>query len=395
MKKIFLYYLCISIILLYVQGCGVDTQSGNHDENDGDSFTFENNDLVLNITRVGGMLTGFYLKEKPVNPFSWMVSIDQMPENNRPHVFAGHFLCTGRWGEPSEGEKQAGIPHNGEVNTTRWEITDSSATIEGNQRVIMTCETAIEKLDVQREILLPQKGGFFIVKEAFTNNLPIGRPVNFVQHGTIAPPFLDEYTIINTNATSGFDQRDAIAGINENYFQWPDAILTDGQRVNLSNTNIPEGFVTTHIFPEQQNIGWVTAYNVKENILFGYVFKTEDYPWFNFWHHTVNGSPYVKGLEFGTTGIGKPYHELLLKDSRFMNKNSFTYIDAAEVISKTWLCFQILPDKPIGQVAQIQLTDKLYIHTLEVDGLPGKTIHLELGAELLSFFHNSPVSLAQ
>jgi hypothetical protein len=71
----------------------------------------------------------------------------------------------------------------------------------------MNYKAPIEQIDVLRNIYIPEQGTYFLVKEWFSNQLPIGRVHNVVQHSTIAAPFLTEETIINTNATLGFDQR--------------------------------------------------------------------------------------------------------------------------------------------------------------------------------------------
>ena len=300
-------------------------------------LTLENEHLTLGIEIQGGMYTNLELKNKPLNPFSWKATPEQMPENNLPHVFKGHFLCAGRWGAPSPGEMAAGIPHNGEVNTQIWkhEVIE----LDNARKIVMHCATPLEKLDVVREIVMPEHGNYFSVKETFKNNLNIGRVSNIVQHGTIAAPFLTESTIINTNAIRGFDQRSKYDKLEEESFVWPEGKLSDGSVVDLRKVTHDKGFVTTHIF--EDSIGWITALNPDENILMGYVWKTADYPWLNVWHMNKDGKPFVQGLEFGTTGLGQPYELLVEKNVTFFGRNSFEYIDAGEEITKSWICFMI------------------------------------------------------
>jgi hypothetical protein len=349
-----LFLLCTNLLVL--------AGSSGHSASDADSstsangeFVFENSDVVLNISREGGMFTGFILKEKPLNPFGWQLTPEQMPENNRPHVFKGHFLCTGRWGEPSPGEKAFGIPHNGEVNTVAWQLVQNGLLADGNREVVMECVAPIERLDVRRTIWLPEQGSCFVVKEAFTNHLPVGRPCNFVQHATVFAPFLDDNMMVHTNATTGFDQRTSPIMAQDSSFVWPHATLASGNKVDLRHLLTPEGFVTSHVFPVSDSIGWVTAYNPREHILLGYVFKTKDYPWLNYWHHAVDGQPHVRGLEFGTTGIGKPYETLLMNELFFFGQPSYQYVDAGEAVEKSWLCFQLVVDPGLSSVEAIEL----------------------------------------
>jgi hypothetical protein len=352
MKSIFIYILLV--LILTILNCQSDVTSKN-EVTDEINFILENEEMLLNVSRNGGMFTRFILKRNELNPFGWILKPEQMPKNNQPHAFAGHFLCTGRWGAPSEGEMSAGVPHNGEVNTQEWKMISNKALIGGATELVMTCEAPIEKLDVTRTIRVPKKGGYFVVNETFVNNLPVARLTNFVQHGTVAAPFLSSETIINTNAGNGFDQRTSISALNDSAFTWPNAKLVSGVTVDLRKLDIDEGFVTSHIFPENESIGWITAYNPEKKIIMGYVFDAVQYRWFNYWHQPKNGQSYVRGLEFGTTGIGKPFNSLVSESSSFFGVPSFQYIDAGEKIEKWWLCFQMELTIDIENVESVRL----------------------------------------
>lgn len=324
-----------------------------------DDFIFENRDFSLTVTRTGGMFTDFHLKGRPVNPFGWSVLPEQMPENNQPHVFAGHFLCSGRWGAPSEGEIAVGIPHNGEVNTMPWIITHDEKSENGLRSVSMNCHAPIERLDVERKIVIPETGSWFFVKEKFTNNLPVGRIANFVQHGTVYAPFLNEEMLVFTNAERGFDQRTNPKFLQDSSFVWPHAVLASGSRINLTNPQTDEGFVTTHIFPENDSLGWIVAINPTENILLAYVFKTSEYPWFNYWHHAEEGKPYVRGLEFGTTGLGQAHEMIFEENNRFFGTPFFLYMNAGETLEKCWLCLKM--ETEIVHILSVSIKDDLLV----------------------------------
>ncbi len=322
-------------------------------------ITLGNQEFSMSVKRRGGAYVDFHLIEKPLNPFGWRLLPEQMPANNKPYSFEGHFLCVGRWGAPSFGEINVGIPHNGEVNTVSWQVSPESVLV-GFKVFEMSCTTPIEKLDAKREILIPEQGSYFIVKEHFTNNLPIGRVSNIVQHGTISAPFLTENTVINTNATRGFDQRTGYKYLEDSSFVWPIGFMADGSRLDLSRVDSDKAFVTSHII--EDSIGWITALNPEKNIIMGYIWKSSEYPWLNVWHQPLDGHPYVQGLEFGTTGLGQPYELLLENNVTFFGRHSFEYIDAGETIEKTWLCFQALvPDDFVQVISVTVANDKITI----------------------------------
>lgn len=322
-------------------------------------YVFENEDVSLTVSALGGMFTDFHLKGHPVNPFGWSLLPEQMPENNRPHVFAGHFLCAGRWGAPSEGEMASGVPHNGEVNTMPWIITEDEKDSNGLRSVTMNCHAPLEQLDVERELKIPERGSWFLVNEKFTNNLPVARIANFVQHGTVYAPFLSEEMLVFTNAGRGFDQRTSLKYLEDSSFVWPHALLASGNHIDLTKPNTDEGFVTTHIFSEADSLGWIVAIHPVENLLLAYVFKISEYLWFNYWHHAEEGKPYVRGLEFGTTGLGQAHEMIFEENNRFFGVPFFLYMDAGETIEKSWLCFMIKSE--MRHVTSVSVKDDVLV----------------------------------
>ncbi|MFW5778305.1 MAG: hypothetical protein ACOCW7_03950 [Bacteroidota bacterium] len=377
-------YILIFLFTLFLWGCSNPNPNQKENTNKPEKavYLLENSEILLEITQRGGMYTRFELKNTPLNPFGWKLKPGQMPENNQPYVFRGHFLCTGRWGAPSPGEIKSGIPHNGEVNTEKWEVTNDTFTDQGNHLLKLYCEAPIEKLHTQREILFPDKNNVFVVRETFINDQPIARLSNFVQHATIAPPFLTENTRISTNAAKGFDQRAEPGTLNNNDFNWPNALLQTGEKVDLRNTNTENGFVVTHLFNKKDEISWITAYAPEKKILLGFVFKTKDYPWLNYWQHYPEGQPFVKGLEFGTTGLGADYRVLLSEDTHFHGKPSYIFMDAGERLQKTWMGFQYQLEENTGDVENITLKDQY----LSICFQEGKCMDFPIDKEIFQFF---------
>jgi hypothetical protein len=299
----------------------------------------KNNQLQVTINQYGGHFTGLELQSNPINPLTWGLSEEQMPANNQKGApFQGHFLCLGRWGGPSEGEIAAGIPHNGEQSNSLWRI-ESLEDIE----VQMKNDAPLDGLSVWRTVRLLDQQPAFLVKEVFANTHSLGRVSNVVQHVTIGPPFLSSETLFNTNAKKGFNQKFSYPDPHAYAYEWPFAIIdtTDNQTNDLRNNQVPDNFVSTHLFDPTDKYGWVSAYDPKSGNLLAYVWKLSEYPWINIWSHFENGKAHAKGLEFGTTGIGRPYASLLETDTRFHGINSWEYLDAGEEKEKTYLGLMI------------------------------------------------------
>ena len=145
----------------------------------------QNAHLVVDLA--GGAIRDFSFNGG-VNPLSWNTP---GPKDTSIHGF-GHFLCLDRWGPPSDAEGKLGMPYHGEASNVRWTLEHSSPT-----QAVMSARLAMAGLAVRREIRLSE--GAFAVREEVTNEKPLGRIFNIVQHPTIAPPFLDENTIVDSN----------------------------------------------------------------------------------------------------------------------------------------------------------------------------------------------------
>ncbi len=318
----------------------------------GDSIVYlQNKNCKLGIDLYGGAFIDFQLSACNINPFTWKLNKEQMPANNQGGaVFQGHFLCLGRWGKPSAGEMEAGIPHNGEPANTWW-----NSSLASDYQLSMNNLAPLDGLSIERSVHLHQVHPVFKVREKVSNELSIGRIYNIVQHATIGPPFLDEALFVFSNAGAGFLQVNAWPNPQDRDYSWPIADNDSlSQPIDLQATrNI--NYVSTHVFADSEQIGWVAAYSPTHQLLLGYVWPLSDYPWLNIWNHFENDRPVAKGLEFGTTGIGADYEKLLTTDRRFYGHQSFEYIDAGETKEKVFYGFMITVPKRINSIQSILL----------------------------------------
>lgn len=325
-------------------------------------LVMEGENARLEIQISGSAITHFSLKKNGINPFTWALEAKDMPKNNAGNQpFKGHFLCIGRWGAPSEAEQKQGIPHNGEVNTLNWKVTKKPV-LEG-QFWKAEAEVIEEKdqMKVSRKISMPKEGQYFLMEETAENLQLNDRMYNFVQHPTIGAPFLYPGTLIDCNASLGFDQRADIKNLEKSSFSFPNGMLVDGY-ADLRAVNDDRGYVSSHIFPDTTKLGWVTATNPEQKLLLGYLFLTKEYPWLNLWHWKKDHKPYAHGLEFGTTGLGQPYQVLADNCITFYGRKSYEWLEARGIAKKKYICFLVqLPEKFEG-VGKLELVkDKIII----------------------------------
>ncbi|MHA4811654.1 aldose epimerase family protein [Flavitalea flava] len=333
----------------------------------GSIITTHNKSSQLTLDLWGGAITYFCLKkgtvDQPddVNPLNF--KFEQPAETGEPSFYQGHFLCLGRWGDPSEGEYKAGIPKHGDFTRLRWECgLENNYEGRGNQEghdnqeeqgklegqynpeekadsICMEAESVKEGLRIKRTLTLAQEQSCFKVEETVHNIGSLGRMFNMVQHPTIGEPFLGANTRIDCNAAEGFDY--AHERYEGNIFShWPYVANVQGETIDLRYPAKPYDSVFSFIIQPVEEWGWLTAYSPDRGLLLGYVWPREDYPWINLWNHWSDGRLIYRGLEFGTTGIHKPYQEILDKQlTHLLGQRTYGYLDAGGQVTKGYGCF--------------------------------------------------------
>jgi hypothetical protein len=293
----------------------------------------------------GGSFVSFKLKGG-INPLRWLGPGD-VNATNRPMA---HFLCLDRWGQPSDAEIKNGMPFHGEATRVLWKVTADNT---------MSASLPMAGLDVVRQAEI--SGAMVTVKETVTNRNKLGKLYNMVQHPTIGPPFLDEDTLVDSNARRGFSQGSPLPNPEEPSFYWPQA-LKDSQPIDMRRlTNDPNPNVVSYVVDEP--IGWATASSPKNGLLLGYIWKTSDYPWFNAWRHTDrDGKPLARGLEFGTTGLHQPF-PVLVRKGQIFGRPIFSYLDTGETITRSYATFLLqIPGNWRGTDRVAVGPDKITVH---------------------------------
>ena len=296
------------------------------------SVVLESKSAKLVVDIGGGSIVRFLLPEQGLNPIVWAeerAESDPLP--------MGHFLCLDRWGAPSEAEINNGMHFHGEAPYVKWHVDQKPRSVKGAVEAEMSASLPMAGLDVRRWIRVLDDGPVAIVREEVTNRNKIGRIYNWVQHPTIGPPFLDESVVVDANARKGFMQDSPLPNPEAPSAHWPQA-LKDGAPVNMRRL-IDDPLPQVVSYTIDEDIGWTTAANAAKGLLLGYIWKTQEYPWFNAWRHVdENNKPLARGLEFGTTGLHQPFAVLAAK-GRIFGRPLFAHIDTGQQVTKSYVMF--------------------------------------------------------
>ncbi len=317
----------------------------------------QNRQTVVRIALAGGGITEFRLADNRVNPLNWTIHGLEPIEAGEPFL-QGHFLCLDRWGAPSEAEVARGVPFHGEAARTHWKLTRAVNPSDTNPFVEMHCRMDIAGLSVHRRVVLDRQSSVVLVRESVTNDRRLGRIYNMVQHPSIAPPFLDATTIVDSNASHGFLQEGTVPDTVADATRWPHMKIND-RLIDLRHLLPDSKHVTGHdvssfVFDDKSGRGWVTAVHPGSELLLGYVWETKQYPWLNIWRFRREGKVMARGLEFGTTGLHQPF-QTLVAQGQILSRPLLTFIDAGSTVTREYLMFLATVPVDYAGVARLEL----------------------------------------
>ena len=318
------------------------------------SIVLDNEKARLILDIAGGSIPEFRFVDSDLNPLNW----GRRNAGDQPSSM-GHFLCCDRWGPPSDSEGKNGMPYHGEASKVVWRALKDEETKQAGFHAQMTADLPLAGLTIDRSVTLATSSALFFVSETIINKNKLGRIFNIVQHPTIGPPFLDENCVVDTNGSRGFSQDGLMPNPEEPEFIWPSAITKKGHRISMRRMrDIEEPSVTS--FAIDEDLGWAVASNGKMGLLFGYVWKQSDYPWFNHWWKLKDGKPYARGLEFGSTGLHQPFSVLARKREIF-GRQLFEHLDADEETTKSYACFLAKIPKDFTGVGKLSIEGDLLV----------------------------------
>lgn len=340
------------------------------------SLVLEGASVRLVADLAGGSLGEFRFRDSELNPLQWN---PPAPGDQGIRGF-GHFLCLDRWGPPSDAEGSRGMPYHGEAAHVRWQAAEAPHAEGSAVEAEMTASLPMAGLSVRRQIRVSASSPLARVREEITNDRPLGRLFNIVQHPTIAPPFLDAATQVDCNGRRGFAQGNPLPRPAEPSFDWPSALTRDGVSVDMrSLADRADPSVVSYAI--EDSWGWVTAAHAGKGLLVGYAWKTAEYPWVSLWRDVKDARPSARGLEFGSTGLHQPF-PTLVQVGRLWDRPVFEFLDAGERRTKSYWMFLVRIPPDFRGVDAVEFSGSRFLLRERTAGTPGREYPVEVPAEL-------------
>jgi hypothetical protein len=329
-----------------------------------DATVLSNGKLELTVLTQGSIIASILITDggEKLNPLWNPLRLAR--EAGRDAAFngtLGHFVCVDGFGQPSAEERAAGLPQHGEAHMTRFNVAKDAA---GNS-VSLNATLPIVQENFLRTFRMAPGENVIYVDSQLENLLGFDRPVNWAEHATVSAPFVEPgQTTIALSGTRS-QNRDYLANqagrgggragnagrggnapatqrrlVSGKDFTWPNAEGLDGTTVDMSAVPENPHFIdhAATLMDPARKLEWVTVLNSSKRLIYGYVFRREDYPWLQHWGNYPSVSALVRGLEFATQPYDVARREAISTNSLF-GTPEYRWLPAKSKIESHFLIF--------------------------------------------------------
>jgi hypothetical protein len=353
------------------------------------ALILSNDKLALTILTTGGSLASLVLNDDPdkLSPFWNPVRMArEAGETPSSGPAMGHFVCVDGFGPVSTEEKDAGLPGHGEAHTVPWKVKFSGR-VANIATVAFQAELPIVHESFTRTFRLLDGENVIYVQSELQNNLGFDRPVNWAEHATIGSPFLEpENTVVDLSGQRGKTLKHPpkqplplrLASFQD--FEWPLAPDANGEKIDLRSVPAHPNSLDhiTCLLDPSRPMAWVTAINTAKQLVIGYVFRREEYPWLQDWEFYPANLKMARGMEFSTQPFDVPRRVAIGTHSLF-DAPTYRWLPAKSKIETRFLLFYAKTPEGFRKVDDVQLKDgKLIIE----DSQNKKQITLEASLPL-------------
>ena len=290
-----------------------------------------NDKLELTTLANGGSFTKLVLRDgDPLSPFGTTVP---------------HMLALDGFGAPSREEAALGMPFHGEAGRQTFKIvaTHESGPVHS---VVIEATLPLAQEVLTRTIELSESENVVRVTSRLQSLLSVDRPISWAEHATIGPPFMEKGKVVvdmpATNCRVRPYKPGAIPGhlVYGKDFTWPMAPTNDGGHADLRVIPTDHNWLdlaSCQLDPARQ-LEFVTALHLEKHLVFGYIFRREDFPWLMSWMNFTGDAGAARGMEFSTQTFDISHRETVAMSPLF-GTPTFRWLPAKSKIETRFLMF--------------------------------------------------------
>jgi hypothetical protein len=313
-----------------------------------------NDKLALTVRSLGGIFAQIFMKD----------DADQL----NPLQGLGHFVCVDGFGPVSPEERAAGLPGHGEAHRVPWDLVTSEKT--GNTLTVgFSAALPIVQETFRRTIRIVDGESVIYVDSELENLLGFDRPINWGEHATMGGPFLEQgKTVTEMSAKRAITRSYESEAVNppQNHrladfkeFMWPMAPAAAGDPVDvrISPLVTPVMDQTASLMDPARRLVFVASFHPDRHVVFGYVFRREEYPWLQIWDsYPGEGRTSSRGMEFATEPFDLPRRDVIQAHAMF-DTPTYRWLAARSKIRSSFVMFYTRTPEGFGRIDDITLQD--------------------------------------
>lgn len=330
------------------------------------AFLLSNGMLELTILARGSSFASLVLVDDPekLSPLWDQIRLArEAGEKNVPDSSGGHFICVDGFGSVSPEEKAAGLPGHGEAHLAPFDVKfytkeNGATTLTLATRLPLTQEL------FTRTVRMVEGENIVSVRSELESLLAFDRPVFWAEHATISSPFLEPgVTVVDMSAqraqTRPFDPENEVMPHRLPFgkdFTWPNPPGLQTPRIDLRAASVEPNSLdhTTCLMDPLRHLVFVTALHPGKQLLLGYLFKPQEYPWTQNWEYYPSNKKLVRGLEFSTQPFDVPRRQVVQLNSMF-GAPVYRWLPAHSKIESHFLMFYAHTPKGMRKIDDVRL----------------------------------------
>ncbi len=324
-----------------------------------------NDRIQLTVLPQGGAMVDLILRDdaeklSPLwNPVRMAREADQKPAFGSS---LGHFVCVDGFGPVSREEQAAGMPGHGEAHRVPWE-SEGAEKSGAALAVRFLARLPLVHENLHRTLRMVDGEQVVYVESELENLLSFDRPVCWAEHGTIGSPFLEAgKTVVDMSArrakTRNWGRQPQLPHRLAPFqdFSWPLAPGVGGEWIDVRAAPSPtnSGDHTTCLMDPSRRLVFVTALHPEKRLLFGYLFRREEFPWTQNWENYPSNGKLARGLEFSTQPFDVPRREVIDTGSLF-GAPTYRWLPAKSKIASKFLMFLVRVPEGFRRVDEVTL----------------------------------------
>ncbi len=353
---------------LLIQTVRVEAQSSAGQANP-KSFIIANDRLELAIATNGGRFSSLVMKDgQPLSPLATM----------------GHFLALDGFGAPSDQELAAGMPFHGEANHQPFNII-ASDTSTSPHLVTTQATLPLAQETFTRTVELVEGENVVYVTSRLESALNVDRPISWAEHATIGPPYLEKGNVVVDMPATHCRVRPFKPGdipgrlAYDKDFTWPMAPLIGGGQADIRLIPTDHNWLdlaSCEMDPARK-LAFATALQLEKHLVYGYVFRRQDYPWVMSWMNFTGDKRAARGMEFSSQPFDISHRDTVAMSPLF-GTPTFRWLPAKSTIETRFLIFYTRVPEGFTKIDDVKLEDK----KLTIVDHSGKTLILAASRDL-------------